>query len=228
MEMDLTGMTDEELIEEYRKTREERCIDILFSRYEKMIAHNTQCFFERNTTWEDLRQEGRIGFFKAIRGFDPRKGISFCTFAQWCVKCQYSTAVRTSQRTKHRFLNEALSLDKLMVISDDDGGGCTLMELISDEEENGPAHEFMKQEDFTLFQEIVHSLLTPYDYLIFLEYIQGKTYQEIVDAVGSNIKSVDNALQRTRRKLRQYFSDHPCLTPGMFRHYLLQQQSRMS
>ena len=73
----------------------------------------------------------------------------------------------------------------------------------------------------------MHSLLTNNDYMIFMEYIQGKSYQEIVAAAGSNTKSVDNALQRIRHKLRYYFSTHPYLTLGMFQHYLQKQQYRL-
>ena len=227
MKKNLTGMTDEEIVAEYRISGNERCVEILLSRYEKMIAHNTRCFFERNTTKEDLHQEGRIGFFKAIRDYKQEKGLRFCTFAQWCVKCQYSTAIRTSRRIKHQFLNEAVSLDKLIALDRSDGKRGTLIDFVSDNEENGPADEFFKKEDFKFFQNIMHSLLTNNDYMIFMEYIQGKSYQEIVAAAGSNTKSVDNALQRIRHKLRYYFSTHPYLTLGMFQHYLQKQQYRL-
>ena len=205
----MEAMTDEELVVLYQANGDERLVEVMLSRYERMIRGQTRCLFNKHTTKEDLFQEGQIGFFKAMQGYDAAKAIPFAVFAQRCVRCQFITAIKSVQRLKHQPLNSALSLEQ---------------SIASDYEEDNPENCIIMQEDFKYCQQVVAKVLSPFDYRIFMGYVAGKSYQLIAAENGGNIKSVDNALQRSKRKLRRHIMNHQDIQVETFHNYLIMQQ----
>ncbi len=215
-------MIDEEIVGLYQLSRDERLVELMLSRYGRMVAGQTRCLFERNTTREDLLQEGRIGFFKAMQGYDISKDIPFSVFAQRCVRCQFITAIKAVQRLKHQPLNTALSLERPMASEEDT---YTMMDILTaDEPDADPAEDLIRQEDYAYCHEIVQQELSPFDFRVFMGYVCGKSYQQIAEEINGNVKSVDNALQRSKRKLRRHIMSKQDMSVGMFRNYLIIQQ----
>lgn len=167
-----------------------------------MIAGQTRWYNSCSISQEDLFQEGQIGFFKAIRDYNPDHGIPFAIFAQRCVRCQFITALKTMQRLKHQPLNQAYSLDNSIA---GEGRDYTLMDMLSSEDETiNPEYCLIMKEDYGYCRSIVEKELTPFDLRIFLCYICGRSYQTIAANTGVSVKSVDNALHRSKQKLRPY------------------------
>lgn len=218
----MEAMTDEELVVLYQANGDERLVEVMLSRYERMIRGQTRCLFNKHTTKEDLFQEGQIGFFKAMQSYDAAKAIPFAVFAQRCVRCQFITAIKSVQRLKHQPLNSALSLEQSIA---SDGEDYTILDILaSDYEEDNPENCIIMQEDFKYCQQVVAKELSPFDYRIFMGYVAGKSYQLIAAENGGNIKSVDNALQRSKRKLRRYIMNHQDIQVETFHNYLIMQQ----
>ena len=223
MSMDIwKKMTDEEVVALYQLNGDDRLVQMMLKRYAPMIGGQTRWNCLRNITQEDLFQEGQIGFFKAMRDYNPEKKIPFGVFAQHCVRCQFITAVKALQRLKNQPLNTAYSLDYSIA---EENENYTLLDiLVSDELEANPEFCLVMKEDYEFCQSVVTKELTPFDYRIFLSYVRGMSYQEIADEISGSIKSVDNALQRSKRKMRRHIMAKQDITVDMFRNYLVVQQ----
>ena len=223
MSMDIwKKMTDEEVVALYQLNGDDRLVQMMLKRYAPMIGGQTRWNCLRNIAQEDLFQEGQIGFFKAMRDYNPEKKIPFGVFAQHCVRCQFITAVKALQRLKNQPLNTAYSLDYSIA---EENENYTLLDiLVSDELEANPEFCLVMKEDYEFCQSVVTKELTPFDYSIFLSYVRGMSYQEIADEISGSIKSVDNALQRSKRKMRRHIMAKQDITVDMFRNYLVVQQ----
>ena len=223
MSMDIwKKMTDEEVVALYQLNGDDRLVQMMLKRYAPMIGGQTRWNCLRNIAQEDLFQEGQIGFFKAMRDYNPEKKIPFGVFAQHCVRCQFITAVKALQRLKNQPLNTAYSLDYSIA---EENENYTLLDiLVSDELEANPEFCLVMKEDYEFCQSVVTKELTPFDYRIFLSYVRGMSYQEIADEISGSIKSVDNALQRSKRKMRRHIMAKQDITVDMFRNYLVVQQ----
>jgi RNA polymerase sporulation-specific sigma factor len=216
------SMTDEEVVALYQLNGDEQLVQMMLKRYAPMIGGQTRWNCLRNIAQEDLFQEGQIGFFKAMRDYNPEKKIPFGVFAQHCVRCQFITAVKALQRLKNQPLNTAYSLDYSIA---EENENYTLLDiLVSDELEANPEFCLVMKEDYEFCQSVVTKELTPFDYRIFLSYVRGMSYQEIADEISGSIKSVDNALQRSKRKMRRHIMAKQDITVEMFRNYLIVQQ----
>ena len=215
-------MVDEEIVGLYQLSGDERLVECMLLRYARMIAGQTRCLFERNTTREDLLQEGRIGFFKAMQGYDASKEIPFSVFAQRCVRCQFITAIKAVQRLKHQPLNTALSLERPIARGEDT---YTMLDILtSNESDIDPVERIIRQEDYEYCHDVIQQELSPFDFRSFMGYVSGRSYQQIAEEMGGNVKSVDNALQRSKRKLRGHIMGKQDMTVNMFRNYLIVQQ----
>lgn len=218
----MASAKDEELVRCYQQDKDDRLLAFLFARYQKMIAGQTRWYNSCSISQEDLFQEGQIGFFKAIRDYNPDHGIPFAIFAQRCVRCQFITALKTMQRLKHQPLNQAYSLDNSIA---GEGRDYTLMDILSSEDETiNPEYCLIMKEDYGYCRSIVEKELTPFDLRIFLCYICGRSYQAIAANTGVSVKSVDNALHRSKQKLRRHILRCQDIQPEMFHHYLIVQQ----
>ena len=152
----------------------------------------------------DVVQEGMIGLFKAIRNYDPEREASFKTYADTCINSQIITAIKNANRKKHQPLNESLSLSKTVI----DGDWETTMEnLLRDSEENNP-------EVLTLIKEVVDCLkaqdsgiFSEFEWKVWSEKLKGRPYTEIASLLNKSPKSIDNALQRIKKKVLLYMQE---------------------
>ena len=154
-------------------------------------------------THSDLIQEGMIGLFKAIRDFDNSKLASFKSFAELCVRRQIITAVKAATRKKHLPLNNYISLSK--PVFDDEGDG-TLEDFLSELKGADPEELFIWKENATIIGEKMNEVLSKLEREVLGMYLEGKSYQEIAKLMDRPPKSIDNALQRIKKKLEKYIT----------------------
>ena len=196
-------LTDEQLAkmaQEGSKTAEE----MLIEKYKGIAKGKTKVYYIVGAEAEDVVQEGMIGLFKAIRNYDPDRETSFKTYADTCVNSQIITAIKSANRKKHQPLNESLSLSKTVVEGDWE---TTMENLIRDSEENNP-------EALTLIKEVLDclkaqdsGLFSDFEQKVWSEKLKGRSYLEIAKSLKKSPKSIDNALQRIKRKVLQYLQE---------------------
>jgi len=150
---------------------------------------------------EDIVQEGMIGLYKAIRDFKEDKLSSFKAFAELCITRQIITAIKTATRQKHIPLNSYVSLDKPIYDEESDR---TLMDVISGAKILDPEELLINREKLNNIEEKVMELLSDLERKVLALYLDGRSYQEISDELDRHVKSIDNALQRVKRKLERY------------------------
>lgn len=192
--MDKTSekLTDEELIGTYRKGSLDAMTDLII-RYKPLVKNRARLFYLEGGDREDLLQEGMIGLFKAIKEYDAEKEASFATFARLCITRQMLSAIEAAGRKKHMFLNESLSIEQL------DEGQIADRVGVAD----GPEKIFFEQEDSKLLMENINRSLSKMEKQVLDLYISGMDYLEIADMMGKSGKSIDNALQRIRNKIKK-------------------------
>ncbi|SJZ44409.1 RNA polymerase sporulation sigma factor SigH [Selenihalanaerobacter shriftii] len=166
-----------------------------------IVYAKSKLFYIKGLDKDDVIQEGLVGLYKAIRDYKEKRAASFRGFAHLCVSRQLISAIKTANRQKHMPLNTSTSIDKKLKYSKDDGGrGRTLLDVLPDEN-NNPETDLMNRE---LVDEVTYELkgmLTDLEWEVFSSYLQAKSYKEIAVEIGSSVKTVDNALQRARRKI---------------------------
>ena len=150
---------------------------------------------------EDLIQEGMIGMYKAIRDFRSDKLSSFRAFAELCITRQIITAIKTATRQKHIPLNSYVSLNKPIYDEDSDR---TLLDVITGNKVTDPEELIISREEFSDIENKMGEILSTLEWQVLVYYLEGKSYQEIADDLGRHVKSIDNALQRVKRKLEKY------------------------
>ena len=172
--------------------------EYLCKKYKHMVMKKANALYLIGAEKEDLIQEGMIGLFKAIRDFSQEKESSFYHFAELCISRQMYHAIEASQRLKHAPLNSYVSL------SADSGGdenGLTYGDVIGDTSEHNPERLFIEQEDYRNLFVQLGQLLSPMEKRVCDLYLQGMDYRQIADYMGKPPKSIDNALQRIRKKM---------------------------
>ena len=147
-----------------------------------------------------------IGLFKAIRDFKPDKLTSFRAFAELCVTRQIITAIKTATRQKHIPLNSYVSLNRPIYDEESDR---TLMDVLSEVQMAGPEELLISQEDYSSVENRISEVLSDLEMEVLNSYLEGKSYQEIAQDLGRHVKSIDNALQRVKRKLEKSLDIHP-------------------
>lgn len=194
----LETLEDEELIEVYKKGYP-RAAEVLVQRYKNFVRSNVRTNFFVGADREDLIQEGMIGLFKAISDYDRTRKASFRSFASICIKGQISTALKTATRQKHMVLNTSVSLDRPMFDEDDDR--TTFMDLLKLEPSQGPEELLIRQEKMKMMEKRLKTVLSKLESSVLKLYIEGQSYYEISKILKRPEKSIDNALQRIKRKL---------------------------
>ncbi len=194
------ALADEELTL-LAQREDKEAMELLFQRYKEWVRGKARVYYMMGSDTEDVIQEGMMGLFKAIRSFDATKEASFRTFAELCVHRQIVDAIRGAARRKHSPLNESLSLDKPM----EEGEEKTLRDLLRDPTVNLEERVILNEEWEALFQQ-AKKLFSPLEWVVWNEYINGKTKREIAWSTGHSTKSIDNALQRMKRKLMEYLA----------------------
>jgi len=179
------------------KTAEE----YLIHKYKNFVRARARSYFLIGADKEDIVQEGMIGLFKAIRDFKPDKQSSFRAFAELCITRQIITAVKTATRQKHIPLNSYVSLNKPIYDEESDR---TLLDVITGSRVTDPEELMINREEFSDIEGKMGEVLSPLEGQVLMAYLDGKTYQEIAEILDRHVKSIDNALQRVKRKLERY------------------------
>ncbi len=170
--------------------------------YKELVKSKAHLYFMLGGDRDDIVQEGMIGIFKAIKNYDIEKGASFKTFADLCVNRQIITAIKSAGRQKHSPLNSSLSLDK--PVSEGEYSQ-TLGETLAAGIDTNPEAVYLMGEMAELLLASEDGFLSAFERLVLHEMMSGKTYRDIAKEQGKSEKSVDNAIQRIRRKLRLFF-----------------------
>jgi len=192
---------EEELMVARAKTGDKRAQEFVIKKYKNLVKSRARSYFLIGADREDIVQEGMIGLFKAIRDYQPDKMSSFRSFADLCVKRQIITAIKTATRQKHMPLNSYISLNKPLFDEESDR---TLYDLMTNNKELNPEHLIIKQEEWHTMSLQMGKVLSDLEWQVLSAYIDGKTYQEIAKDMNRHIKSIDNALQRVKKKLEKF------------------------
>ena len=197
---DYDNLTDEEIVA-YARTGDDQAQEYLIYKYRNFVRAKARSYFLIGADREDIIQEGMIGLYKAIRDFRADKLSSFRAFAELCITRQIITAIKTATRQKHIPLNSYISLNKPIYDEDSDR---TLMDVLSGTKLSDPEDLVISQEDFNHIEGKIGELLSDLEWEVLTSYLQGKSYQEIAVDLDRHVKSIDNALQRVKRKLERY------------------------
>ena len=175
--------------------------EYLLNKYKNFVRSKARSYFLIGADHEDIVQEGMIGLYKAIRDFRADRQASFRAFAELCITRQIITAIKTATRQKHIPLNSYVSLNKPIYDEDSDR---TLMDVIVEGHATNPEELLISQEDLNSINHHLESMLSDLEREALSAYLDGKSYQEIAAQTGTHAKSIDNALQRVKRKLVRY------------------------
>ena len=192
-------MTDEE-IALLARDGDDAAQEFLLNQYKNFVRSKARSYFLIGADHEDIVQEGMIGLFKAIRDFRPDKLSSFRAFAELCVTRQIITAIKTATRQKHIPLNSYVSLNRPIYDEESDR---TLMDVLSEVQMAGPEELLISQEDYSSVENRISEVLSDLEMEVLTSYLEGKSYQEIAHDLHRHVKSIDNALQRVKRKLEK-------------------------
>ncbi|HOC06827.1 MAG: RNA polymerase sporulation sigma factor SigH [Bacillota bacterium] len=175
--------------------------EFLINKYKNFVRAKARSYFLIGADREDIIQEGMIGLFKSIRDFREDKLSSFKAFAELCVTRQIITAIKTATRQKHIPLNSYISLNKPIFDEDSDR---TLMDIISGAKVTDPEVLTINREEYCDIEKKMSEILSSLERKVLMLYLEGKSYQEIAVELQRHVKSIDNALQRVKRKLERY------------------------
>ncbi|MFD1021187.1 RNA polymerase sporulation sigma factor SigH [Thalassobacillus hwangdonensis] len=180
---------------------EVQALDYLINKYKNFVRAKARTYFLIGADREDIVQEGMIGLYKAIRDYKEDKLSSFKAFAELCVTRQIITAIKTATRQKHIPLNSYVSLDKPIYDEESDR---TLLDVIAGSKAIDPQELILNKERFGDMEEKISELLSDLEKQVLSLYLDGRSYQEISEELDRHVKSIDNALQRVKRKLEKY------------------------
>ncbi len=197
------AMMDEEIVE-YARDGCDIALEYLINKYKNFVRAKARSYFLIGADREDIIQEGMIGLYKAIRDFRSDKLSSFRAFAELCITRQIITAIKTATRQKHIPLNSYVSLNKPIYDEDSDR---TLLDVISSSRVTDPEELIINREEFGDIEEKISEILSDLEWQVLMAYLDGKSYQEIASELKRHVKSVDNALQRVKRKLERYLDN---------------------
>ncbi|WP_294153970.1 RNA polymerase sporulation sigma factor SigH [uncultured Clostridium sp.] len=190
---------DEEVVME-AKAGNNKAQEYLISKYENFVKAKAKSYFLIGADKEDIYQEGMIGLYKAIRDFNPEKSTSFKAFAEICVTRQIITAIKTATRQKHIPLNTYVSLNKPIYEEESER---TLLDVLSGLKISDPEELMISKEKMQFIEETISEVLSGLERKVLTSYLDGKSYQEIACDLERHSKSIDNALQRVKRKLEK-------------------------
>lgn len=208
-------MSIEEDLEKYKEIRDEEVVqlaangdkialDYILDKYKNLVKVKARAYFIIGADKEDIIQEGMIGLYKSIRDYQDDKEASFKVFAELCITRQMITAIKSATRQKHIPLNSYISLNKPIFEQESEK---TYIELIATNKILNPEELFIGQESRTFIENHISKSLTELECRVLELYLQGKNYNEIASAVYKSEKSIDNALQRVKRKLEKFLKE---------------------
>ena len=191
--------TDEEIVIE-AKNNNSLAQEFIISKYENFVKAKAKSYFLIGADKEDIYQEGMIGLYKAIRDFNPDKLTSFRAFAEICVTRQIITAIKTATRQKHIPLNTYVSLNKPIFEEESER---TLLDVLASLKITDPEELVISEEQMEYIQSEIKNVLSDLEQEVLKSYLDGKSYQEIACDLDRHAKSIDNALQRVKRKFEK-------------------------
>ena len=195
-----TQMEDEILVEKVHGGDEE-ALNFLITKYRGFVRAKAMRYFLTGGDKEDVFQEGMIGFCKAIRDYRDCKNSSFKSFAELCVTRQIITAVKAATRQKHSPLNTYVSLYKPIYQGESEQ---TLLEVIPEQKQMDPVTILIDLEETEDIELKLAEVLSDLESSVLASYLDGQTYLEMSQELNVQVKSIDNALQRIKRKLERY------------------------
>lgn len=190
------SMSDEELIS-LVKSDDKYALDFIIEKYKDLVNMKVGKYFIIGAEKEDIIQEGMIGLFKAIQSFNPDKQNSFKTFANMCIERQLITAIKTSNRQKNIPLNSYLSLNTAAYDDDED---TTVLEVFNSHLTEDPLDTITKKEYYRRVEDAIDKSLSNFEKQVLARFIKGESYVTIAEKLDTQVKSVDNAIQRIRKK----------------------------
>lgn len=194
------SLSDEAIVEA-AKDGETEAVELLIRKYKNFVRSKARSYFLIGADREDIIQEGMIGLYKAIRDYKPDKLSSFKAFAELCITRQIITAIKTATRQKHIPLNSYVSLNKPIYDEESDR---TLLDVISGHKITDPEELMICKEEMIHIEAKIGEILSDLECKVLMLYLQGRSYQEIACDLNRHVKSIDNALQRVKRKLERY------------------------
>ena len=192
-------ITDEDLIEMI-KSDNKFALEHLINRYKDLVNIKVSKYYIIGAEKEDIIQEGLIGLYKAIKSYQADKQNSFKSFASICIERQLITAIKTSNRQKHMPLNSYVSLNKDAYENDEDGNHTDLMEILDANIIEDPLDMITKKEYYQSVENTIDKSLSNFEKKVLNCYMQGESYGEIAQRLDAPVKSIDNAIQRIRKK----------------------------
>ena len=200
------GLTDEEIVHLCHEG-DNMAEEFLLNKYKNFVRSKARSYFLIGADHEDIVQEGMIGLYKAIRDYKQEKLSSFRAFAELCITRQIITAIKTATRQKHIPLNSYVSLNKPLYDEESDR---TLLDIIMEGNSGNPEEMIINQENLGNIHRKINEVLSGLEQEVLAAYLDGKSYQEIAETLGRHVKSIDNALQRVKRKLEKYLEENGC------------------
>ncbi|MCJ7856589.1 RNA polymerase sporulation sigma factor SigH [Lachnospiraceae bacterium NSJ-143] len=195
-------LNDEEIIVLVR-TGDQEAQDYILNKYKTMVKSKARAYFLMGADREDIIQEGMIGLYKAVRDYQPGKNTAFKSFADLCINRQIITAIKTASRQKHIPLNSSVSLNRQVYGSDEEE---TYMDFLKTEETTSPEAIFIGIENKNFIVEHFSKVLSGFESKVLNLYLQGKSYSKIAEITGKPEKSIDNALQRVKKKTEKFIN----------------------
>jgi RNA polymerase sporulation-specific sigma factor len=196
-------MQDEEIVQDARNGSD-KALEFIMNKYKNFVRSRARTYFLIGADREDIVQEGMIGLYKAIRDFKEDKLSSFRAFAELCITRQIITAIKTATRQKHIPLNSYISLNRPLFDEESDR---TLMDIICEEKIYDPEEMMISREEFSGIETRMGEILSELEWEVLSSYLQGKSYHEISADLKRHVKSIDNALQRVKKKLDKYLEE---------------------
>ena len=192
------NLTDDQIILEI-KQGDENALSYLLDKYKDLVNHKVGKYYMIGAEREDIKQEGMIGLFKAIKDYENNKKSSFKSFANMCVERQLITAIKTSNRQKHIPLNSYLSLNSAAYDNNEENS-VELIDTFNSKTIEDPLETIMKKEYYSEIQLTINNSLSKFEKEVLNRFIEGESYITIAEELNSPVKSVDNAIQRIRKK----------------------------
>lgn len=191
--------SDEEIVK-LAKNGDEMATEFLINKYKNFVRVKAKSYFLVGADREDIIQEGMIGLYKSIRDYRADKLSSFRAFAELCITRQIITAIKTATRQKHIPLNSYISLNKPIYDEDSDR---TMLDILSGTKITDPEEVFISHELSGDLRERIQENLSELEARVLMSYLEGKSYQEMAKELDRHVKSIDNALQRVKRKIEK-------------------------
>ena len=199
MNNNYNNMSDDELLELINK-KDTDALDFFIFKYKDLVNSKVNKYFIIGAEKEDIVQEGLIGLYKAIKDYKPDKQNSFKSFANLCIERQLITAIKSSNRQKHMPLNSYLSLNMTAFENEDGNNDTQIVDVLENTVIEDPLDTITKKEYFLSVENVIDSSLSDFEKKVLNRYVQGESYVKIAERLDAPVKSVDNAIQRIRKK----------------------------